>query len=92
MSLVFFGLTPENATHETLQRAYRQALQRTHPDKGGSSDKFQAVKRSYLVALAQLGPLSSKCVACDGVGSQQVGLTSSVRTVICTHCRGSGKC
>lgn len=92
MSLAFFGLTPETATHETLQRAYRQALQRTHPDKGGSSDKFQAAQQNYAIALTQLEPLSGKCAACDGVGSQQVGLTSSVRTVICTHCRGSGTC
>lgn len=34
-----------------LKRSYRQALLKTHPDQGGSSEIFQKTKKSYEILL-----------------------------------------
>jgi len=34
-------------TEATLQQAYRRALQRAHPDTGGSREAFHAVREAY---------------------------------------------
>ena len=47
-SLEVLGLEEEVAlTEEALNKAYKRAALRTHPDKGGSEDKFEAVTRAY---------------------------------------------
>ena len=35
-------------THELLKSAYKRAAVKTHPDKGGSPEKFDAVTRAFL--------------------------------------------
>ena len=35
-------------THEALKSAYKRAAVKTHPDKGGSPEKFDAVTRAFL--------------------------------------------
>ena len=37
----------EPLTEATLQQAYRRALQRAHPDTGGSLEAFHAVQEAY---------------------------------------------
>ncbi len=37
----------EPLTEATLQQAYRRALQRAHPDTGGSPEAFHAVREAY---------------------------------------------
>jgi hypothetical protein len=37
----------EPLTEATLQQAYRRALQRAHPDTGGSPEAFHAVQEAY---------------------------------------------
>ena len=47
-SLEVLGLEEEVAlTEEALTKAYKRAALRTHPDKGGSEEKFEAVTRAY---------------------------------------------
>jgi len=47
-SLEVLGLEEEVAlTEEALNKAYKRAALRTHPDKGGSEEKFEAVTRAY---------------------------------------------
>jgi len=47
-SLEVLGLEEEVAlTEEALNKAYKKAALRTHPDKGGSEEKFEAVTRAY---------------------------------------------
>lgn len=42
------GLRPSGQlTEATLQQAYRRALQRAHPDTGGSLEAFHAVQEAY---------------------------------------------
>ena len=42
------GLSPSGQlTEATLQQAYRRALQRAHPDTGGSLEAFHAVQEAY---------------------------------------------
>lgn len=42
------GVSPD-ADEETLRRAHRKAVQRTHPDKGGDREEFEKVTHAYLV-------------------------------------------
>ena len=39
----------ENATDEEIKKAFRNQSKKTHPDKGGSAEKFQKVKDAYEV-------------------------------------------
>lgn len=41
-----------------LKRAYRQAVKQVHPDRGGSSESFLRVRRSYQILLALLAKIS----------------------------------
>jgi cell division septation protein DedD len=46
--LLVLGLEEEVAlTEESLRSAYKKAAVRTHPDKGGSEQEFEAVTRSF---------------------------------------------
>ena len=46
--LIVLGLEEEVAlTEESLRSAYKKAAVRTHPDKGGSEQEFEAVTRAY---------------------------------------------
>jgi len=46
--LLVLGLEEEVAlTEESLRTAYKKAAVRTHPDKGGSEQEFEAVTRAY---------------------------------------------
>ena len=46
--LLVLGLEEEVAlTEEALRTAYKKAAVRTHPDKGGSEQEFEAVTRAY---------------------------------------------
>ena len=46
--LLVLGLEEEVAlTEESLRGAYKKAAVRTHPDKGGSEQEFEAVTRAY---------------------------------------------
>jgi curved DNA-binding protein CbpA len=43
-------------THESLKAAYKKAVMRAHPDKGGSEKEFEAVTKAY----AYLGEILSR--------------------------------
>lgn len=38
-----------DADDDTLKRAYRRAMRRTHPDAGGSAEEFHSVKEAYTL-------------------------------------------
>ena len=42
----------ENFDCQELKSAYRSAVLKTHPDRGGSSESFQEVKKSYQILEA----------------------------------------
>lgn len=64
------GLKPgADFTVKELKDAYRSAAQKAHPDRGGSADKFQALKESYERLLPK-----SKSPAIDKV-AEQTGMT-----------------
>jgi curved DNA-binding protein CbpA len=46
----------EHATRDEVQRAYRAAAKRHHPDAGGDAQMFAAIERGYrkLTAIAPL--------------------------------------
>ena len=37
----------EDATHDQIKKAWREAARVHHPDRGGSEDKFQKMQKSY---------------------------------------------
>ena len=43
---------PENFTRRELKSAYRQCALKTHPDRGGRSESFQLIKKSYHILQA----------------------------------------
>ena len=43
---------PESFTRHELKSAYRQCALKTHPDRGGDSESFQLVKKSYHILEA----------------------------------------
>lgn len=40
---------------ESVQLAYRRAVSKSHPDKGGTSDQYRKVQEAWLQAKQQLG-------------------------------------
>lgn len=42
------GLTPE-ATDKEIKAAYRKAVKKHHPDKGGDADKFNSIQQAFDV-------------------------------------------
>lgn len=54
-------------TYEVLRTAYKKAGVRTHPDKGGSAEKFDEVTRAYLY----LEEVINKLMARGGAAAQQ---------------------
>ena len=42
----------ENFDRQELKSAYRSAVLKTHPDRGGNSESFQDVKKSYQILEA----------------------------------------
>jgi len=52
-------------THEILRSAYKRAATKTHPDKGGSPEAFDAVTRAFLYVQEVLNKLIPK-TASDG--------------------------
>lgn len=52
---VVLELNTRHPTSEELKTAYRRMAAKTHPDKGGSSEKMAEVNDAYLRARAELG-------------------------------------
>jgi hypothetical protein len=49
------GLHPEDATPETVKRAFRARALKCHPDQGGSAERFKELKRAHDAALKLVG-------------------------------------
>ena len=45
------GVAPD-ASEQAIERAYRQEVKRAHPDNGGSTDEFRAVREAYETLLS----------------------------------------
>lgn len=48
----YHSLLKNNFSFAELKSAYRQAMLKTHPDQGGSSESFQEAKKSYQILAA----------------------------------------
>ena len=55
------GIQPE-ATDDEIRAAYRRAAMKHHPDRGGSSEAFQAVHDAYAALQNRI------CPDCGGKG------------------------
>ena len=55
------GLGPE-ATDDEIRAAYKRAAMKHHPDRGGSSEAFQAVQDAYAALQNRI------CPDCGGKG------------------------
>lgn len=66
-----------SATEAEITAAYRKLAMRAHPDRGGTSEGFQALKSAYEYALALVGV----CELCNGSGvvEKTVDLTPKAR-------------
>lgn len=85
------GLT-DDVTPTQVRAAWRlqAATPGVHPDLGGSSEAFEALRSAYQRALhiAENAP----CLDCRGTGKVGTGETSFVKTLMrCMTCNGSGK-
>jgi DnaJ-class molecular chaperone len=83
---------PDTASPTQVRAAYRLkvATPGVHPDLGGSSEAFEALRSAYQRALhiAENAP----CPDCRGTGKVGTGESSFVKTLMrCMTCRGSGK-
>lgn len=55
------GVSPE-ATDDEIRAAYKRAAMKHHPDRGGSSEAFQAVQDAYAALQNRV------CPDCGGKG------------------------
>lgn len=53
----------ETATVAEITAAYRRLAQEHHPDKGGSTEFFIALRNAYVLLT------KGKCPQCDGTGT-----------------------
>lgn len=79
----------KSASPAEIKAAGRELSQRTHPDKGGCVEEFNAAREAIKVAMAYA--LLTPCDVCDGDG-----WVSTVRNFVtsrktCPACQGSGK-
>lgn len=83
---------PDDATTTQVRAAYRLRVAEpgVHPDLGGSSEAFEALREAYQRALHLA--TNAPCPDCRGTGKVGTGETSFVKTLMrCMACKGSGK-
>lgn len=67
-NLKVLGL-PDTATIDDIKTAWRKLATIHHPDKGGDGVKFDALRKAYVAAIADIE--SAPCQTCLGRGRIQ---------------------
>ena len=73
------GIQPE-ATDDEIRAAYRRAAMKHHPDRGGSSEAFQAVHDAYAALQNRI------CPDCGGKGFTTTRQGFFVSKTPCSKC------
>lgn len=71
---------PTTASPDEIKTAYRRACARSHPDRGGTEDAFQAVQAAYDKLQKQ------PCALCGGKGTIKTKRGPFVSKERCPHC------
>ena len=73
------GIQPE-ATDDEIRAAYKRAAMKHHPDRGGSSEAFQAVHDAYAALQNRV------CPDCGGKGFTTIRQGFFVSKTPCPKC------
>jgi DnaJ-class molecular chaperone len=89
-ALRFLGCSAD-ASEVEIRRAYREACRQSHPDLGGDRGTFERVHVAWRV-LESTRAERTRCPDCQGTGyvTKRVNFTS-VLTMLCAKCGGSGR-
>ena len=82
------GLTSE-ASLGDVQRAWRRAAMKHHPDRGGDPEKFQEVSVAYQACLQAVA--TRVCGSCHGSGKKTIQQGFYSHKTRCQSCKGTGK-
>lgn len=86
-SLALLGIdeNDEAITHEKLKAGYKRASLRAHPDKGGSKEAFDEVRKAYIYVEKILNRINPKFSVAD-----QARMTGAVNPETATAYRNAG--
>lgn len=88
-ALETFGLST-TATAMEVKARWRQLCMQHHPDRGGNTEQFNMLQRTYHDALAEaMAP--RPCANCQGRGVIQQARGWSSIEVPCQACAGTGQ-
>lgn len=87
------GLERSTATKESVTIKWRELARLHHPDKGGSAEDFDRIKKAYTECLELIiEPITQdECKDCGGTGRVGRGHGWTQVTCNCNSCEGSGK-
>lgn len=85
MSLEDLGL-PSGSTEVDVQARYKELAKEAHPDRGGSTERFQKLKEQRDAALQEVRLGASLARA----RLQLDALREAARGTVCPRCDGSG--
>ena len=72
----------EDVTPEEIRAAYKIAVQRNHPDKGGDIEKFHQIQKAYKKLS------KTPCSICGGKGKIEERNGAFKTTKDCPRCLG----
>lgn len=71
-----------SAPRSEVEKAYKRAAMRHHPDRGGDADHFHQLKEAKDKLMNQ------KCPVCDGRGEIRTTTRGVVKKEPCSRCWG----
>lgn len=89
--LEILGL-PEGATKQEVRDAARPLMSMAHPDKGGTTDEFNRVRKAFEQALEEAPDDRDPepCPVCKGTRTVKLVSGFSIMDIVCSECMGSG--
>lgn len=87
------GLERGTATKESVAAKWRELARLHHPDRGGSAEDFDKVKKAYTecLVLVEEGMPPVFCEHCGGTGNIFKLHGWLKVAMMCPECSGSGK-
>ena len=80
------ALMAENTTESVLKRAWRVAAVQFHPDRGGSGEAFDVLRKAYKASLAKLQEVTQTCAECKNTGHVSRGMGFYTISMRCPYC------